>query len=399
MISTSNLIPIRGDATNPDWEARFGDKWQQVFTLSLDLSYKLIRTSPVVILVGKASTDAFYNRLSEDKSVSIAQVNFKFDFKLFGIPVRFLIIREKATVSHAIQQLIFIVPHGASFSYGASYQAGIYTDLIWNAAAAISSIEIKANDHFVKWSGSSNSERSMKTNRERGFQNLKKALEKQREAGFPSLKKGHETMKKQGYKNLENARARNKALGFPGVEKSLEVMREQGFPNLKKGNEIRKANGYESLQRGRITNKERGYQGLIKGRETMRLQGFPGTRKANEIMRQQGFPNLEKGRATNRANGYKSLQKGHETMSATAYAKRSAQLSALLNSREVREFLSKPAEEAQIIPIGEPAPRRTKKFHEDAHTLLTSYREDPLLVENLSQVNGQAFYDRYCVSV
>ena len=84
-------------------------------------------------------------------------------------------------------------------------------------------------------------------------------------------------------------------------------------------------------------------------------------------------------------------------MSTTAYAKRSAPLSALLNTQEVRNFLRKPVSETRPVSIAKPAPKQMKNFLEDAHALFTTYRENPQLLENLSQGNRQTFYDRYCV--
>lgn len=153
--------------------------------------------------------------------------------------------------SDQIRQLVFTSIHGSRFALGGEAKEGVYTDLIWNAAATISCIDIVRPDHFSFISARTN-----------------KDIEKQRE----NLEKGRETQAAGGWKGLEKGRETQEAGGWKGLERSREIQAAGGWKNLEKGRETLAAGGWKSLERGRATLAARGYKHLADNNEVKREQ-------------------------------------------------------------------------------------------------------------------------------
>jgi hypothetical protein len=144
-VMTSDWIPIRGKAKKVDWKATFGvDKYERVIELCTDFNHDLIRQSKVVILVGGPVTQTFIERLRRDEqdgSISIEEITLKLEMTVFDEAPRIYAVKSKATGT--IKQLVFVAYHSAHFSWGATAQAGIYNDMVWNAAAGIALVDVQ----------------------------------------------------------------------------------------------------------------------------------------------------------------------------------------------------------------------------------------------------------------
>lgn len=160
-VCTSDMIPIREASVDPQWDGIFGTKWKAIQKLSLDLSYAIMKFSPVVVLIGKACFEAFDKELQKDSSIRLVKILLGVSIKVFLQDAFFYVVKDRK--SGQIRQLVFNSFHGSKFLYDCRIQDGVYTDLIWNAAAAIARINILSPDHFswlsAKQSGNLTKER------------------------------------------------------------------------------------------------------------------------------------------------------------------------------------------------------------------------------------------------
>ena len=322
------------------------------------LNYSILRSSPVVVLVGAACCTAFCQKLCNDPGLRVSQVFLNVGVKLYRKKAHFLVVKQR--YREAVQQVVFLSQHGSHFVYGSNVSSAIYADFVWNVAASLSGQSINRPHHF-----SSLTYKSVEST-----SGLTKAQEARRAGGWKSLKKGLET---------------RRAAGYPSLVKGLETRRTGGWQSLKKGNEIRRAAGWKSLVKGRETQRAAGFPNLAKGRETRRAAGFPELKKIRENQRAAGFPNLAKGRETQKAQGWTGNAKGRETYLQNALQTRNAKFNALINSWDINEFLSKP----RLSYSG--AGKRA------AWDKLSKYRNDPAAFDELTAKPRHILLTRYAV--
>jgi hypothetical protein len=194
-VCTSDMIPIREASSNPAWDTIFGaSKWVAIKKLCLDFNYAILKLSPVVVLVGKASFEAFEKKLLDDKSIRPVKVKLGISTKVFSKDAFFYVVKDRT--NDQIRQLVFLSVHGSRFLLGSELNEGVYTDLIWNAAATISCIDILSPAHF--------SFMSAKTNKdiERQRKGCQKGHETQAAGNWESLERGRQTLAAGGHKHL-----------------------------------------------------------------------------------------------------------------------------------------------------------------------------------------------------
>ncbi|KAL7807904.1 hypothetical protein V8C44DRAFT_166592 [Trichoderma aethiopicum] len=132
-----------------------------------------------------------------------------------------------------IRQLVFFSSHASRFLYGATIKEGLYSDVVWNAAASIASVDVLCPDLFTKWAAGAHDqlEKSRKDQKGReeakrlGIDALALARAAHKAKGYPGLKKGREAQKRMGIDVLALAHAATIAKGNPGLKKAHEAMR------------------------------------------------------------------------------------------------------------------------------------------------------------------------------
>lgn len=208
------MIPIRGDSKDPEWENVFGaSKWDRIRKLSIDFNYATMKSSPLVVLIGKACFEAFDKELRQDSSMRLVKVKLGLSTRIFGQDAFFYVAKDRE--SGEIRQLIFVSNHGSRFMYGSLRKEAIYTDLVWNAAAATASIDIVSSNHFLWFSKKAN-----KHHEDGTIPGLDNAREAQRQNGYTSLTRGRETQRSKGYPALARGRETEQARGRPGLAKA-----------------------------------------------------------------------------------------------------------------------------------------------------------------------------------
>ncbi|OTA01238.1 hypothetical protein A9Z42_0015610 [Trichoderma parareesei] len=82
----------------------------------MGLSYDIMSSSPIALLIGKHCYKAFFQELNKDSSISLTMVKFKFKFSVFKTSPSFFVVYNKAT--REIKQLILYTYHASHFLYG-----------------------------------------------------------------------------------------------------------------------------------------------------------------------------------------------------------------------------------------------------------------------------------------
>lgn len=117
-------------------------EWSKIRDLCIESNYRILRSSPIVVLVGKAALAVFEEKLRRDLSFELKRATLQ--LKVFEEDPFFYIVYK----NREVQQLVFYSNHGSWFLYGAQLKEGIYSDFIWNLAAHLACIEVILPDSF-----------------------------------------------------------------------------------------------------------------------------------------------------------------------------------------------------------------------------------------------------------
>lgn len=381
-----------------------------------------MKTSRIILLVGKSVHKAFLSKLIFDDSLKLKKVALSFDFTVFGKYTCFYVAYDKATGD--VKHVIFYTPHGSRFLYGCTAREALYADFVWNVTAAMASIPIVSAAHFL---------------------NMKELI--------GETEKRAATLRSEGFRDLgiarEKARVINRIRGFPGLAEGRATQRAQNFPGLAKGLVTQRRRGWLAQARGRATQRKRGFPNLAKGRETQRAQNYPNLAKARAILRALGFPNAVKGGEASRARrerrlmgpvkdrdthfprrlpgivraqaalrerGNPQVRKCNEANRAKQKSRTKFKLSELLNSKEVKYLLTHEAADLTRERCGEICDEFAeiygfpkwasftrwqknsyKKRLINSHAEFTLYKESPEAVEQLDTSHRVLFFNRCAV--
>ncbi|KAK1247492.1 hypothetical protein MKX07_002401 [Trichoderma sp. CBMAI-0711] len=86
----------------------------------MGLSYDIMSSSPIALLIGKHCYKAFFQELNKDSSISLTMVKFKFKFSVFKTSPSFFVVYNKATLSVDPGMLAMNLFWGLRFRNGAA---------------------------------------------------------------------------------------------------------------------------------------------------------------------------------------------------------------------------------------------------------------------------------------
>lgn len=97
--------------------------------------------------MGKASFLSFTKKLQEDKSIKLKKIPLNLiNTTIYkGKPFFYAVYQE-----NILQQLVFFSIHSSRFLYGGFPKEAIYSDIIWNSAAALANVQILSTDVFSR---------------------------------------------------------------------------------------------------------------------------------------------------------------------------------------------------------------------------------------------------------
>ncbi|KAL6828117.1 hypothetical protein V8C40DRAFT_286235 [Trichoderma camerunense] len=150
-------------------------------SLSINFSYSIIKSSPVVVLVGKSCFKTFKRLLRQDNSIQLVKVLLRVSTRIFSQDACFYVAKD---------------------------QEAAYTDLIWNAAAATASIDIVSPDLFGWFTAKTNKDASKMTDARRagGWQQLVRGGRASLAArGNPHMKAAHDANRAKGAEHTKPA--------------------------------------------------------------------------------------------------------------------------------------------------------------------------------------------------
>lgn len=108
------MLPFRNTATKPQYKKEFGaDIWEKLFRASVDFNYKMMKRSPIILLVGKHVHLAFMIKLKTDPALRMEKVFLNFTTKIFGQRTCFYLAYD--TISQQLKQVIFSFPYASLF--------------------------------------------------------------------------------------------------------------------------------------------------------------------------------------------------------------------------------------------------------------------------------------------
>ncbi|KAL6820008.1 hypothetical protein V8C40DRAFT_276504 [Trichoderma camerunense] len=271
-VSTSDMIPIREASRDPNWADIFGSaKWPAIKRLSLDFNYAIMKSSPVVVLVGSSCFTAFDAKLRADDSIRLTKVRLGISTKVFKQDPFFYVVKDRQ--DGQIRQLVFYSHHGSRFLYQVPVQEGIYTDLIWNAAAAITNVDVLSPGHFSWATTLTSKERVQKGPRKRKRQTAND--EELREVLLRNLAIGRESQKARGSYNTDTAMKAAKV-----ARDSLRLAKTRAILSSV---DVRYLLRHEISYYGDYTNLKNAYQLFAK------LRGWPDMWETLSHYRKRGF--------------------------------------------------------------------------------------------------------------
>ncbi|KAF3067894.1 hypothetical protein CFAM422_008565 [Trichoderma lentiforme] len=263
-----------------------------------------MRTSPIILLVGRHCFDVFMTKLRSDPLIKLRKVEFRFNFLVFKQRPSFYVAYDSSTLE--VKHVVLYTYHGSRFFTGSFAREAAHADLMWNIAATLASVPIARPLHIQKVA------HRAKPRPDIGYSNLKKATEANRLKGHPGAKRSAELQRKLGYPILRKAKEANRLKGYPGAKRSAELQRKLGFPSLKKANIANRLKGHPGAKRSLEIQRKLGYPNLKKANITNRLMGHPGAKRSLEIQRKLGYPNLKKANIVNSLMGHPGLQKAQK---------------------------------------------------------------------------------------
>ncbi|KAL6904929.1 hypothetical protein GGI43DRAFT_432213 [Trichoderma evansii] len=231
-VSTSDMIPIREKAANPLWEKRYGpETWPKILDLSVNFNYEIISAAPIVVLVGVNVFKIFDEKLRMDSTIKLKMVFLSLRMTIFRKSAFFYVVYRGGEV----HQLVFHIYHASHFIKGSTIEEGIYTDLIFNTAARIASVDIISPNYF---STRASARRQRQT---KAHQNIIKT----RQNNITQVNEvPKQTREEYSAKGLKRAHEVNAATGYLGIKAAQAWNREHGHPNLPKAREaLRKGDG------------------------------------------------------------------------------------------------------------------------------------------------------------
>ncbi|KAL7963672.1 hypothetical protein V8C34DRAFT_319377 [Trichoderma compactum] len=180
------------DPNNMSFKLKFGaEKWAKIEELSVEFSYSILKSAPIVLLVGKHSLRGFEKRLRDDASIRLKKVWLRLGgMTMFKERPFFYVVYQEGE----IRQLVFSPHHTSHFLFGGTARASIYSDLIWNTAASLACVEVLSLDSFSRFVQARGEapktqtwQKAVESNRSRNWANLGPAHAANEERGFPGL--------------------------------------------------------------------------------------------------------------------------------------------------------------------------------------------------------------------
>ncbi|KAK8135779.1 hypothetical protein PG984_003719 [Apiospora sp. TS-2023a] len=248
-IRTQDSVPIRqGNSDKTPWN-EYVSGWGKIEPLLDKFNKWMNRHSKFVILLRKENFNQVYSKfhLEPTEEMIDAALRMPEVGVLFEQHLHAKVIRKKET--KAICQVIFFVPHGASFYYGTQPSLAAYTDLVWNALCQMCSIDIVRETCFLgfmskaepsaeaKAAEDPEARREAKREADRKRRANRKA---QTEAGNPAAIAAREAKREADRKRRANEKAQAEA-GNPAAIAAREAEREAQRESYRKRKADQKA--------------------------------------------------------------------------------------------------------------------------------------------------------------